>query len=191
MSTYLLFDTDWVLIQSPMWSDEYSRRTWLDPHSMKPFFAWIFQECTIGRADLREVIVPFLEEWKWEWSPEEYLKAWFEFENQPDIELIWEIQKLRKNGIKCYIATNQEKYRLEYLKKEMHFENLFDGIFCSAEMGLKKPEKKYYQVIIDTLGVDPSDIIYFDDALENIESVRSLGIDARLYTRREDFTHIS
>jgi HAD superfamily hydrolase (TIGR01509 family) len=73
----------------------------------------------------------------------------------------------------------------------MNFENLFDGIFCSAEMGLKKPEKEYYESIINTLGVDPSNIIYYDDALENIESARSLGIDARLYTDRESFTHIS
>lgn len=71
----------------------------------------------------------------------------------------------------------------------MYFENLFDGIFCSAEMGLKKPEKAYYQSIINTLGVDPSEIIYYDDALENIESARSLGIRAVHYRSIDDFSH--
>ena len=187
MSTYLLFDTDWVLIQSPMWSDEYSRRTWLDPLIMKPFFAWIFQECTIGKADLREVILPYLKEWRWDRTVDEYLQAWFDFENQPDTVLLAKIQELRTSWIQCHIATNQEKYRLKYLKKEMHFESLFDSIFCSAEMGLKKPEKAYYESIINTLRVDPSDIIYYDDAVENVESARKLGIRTVHYRSIDDF----
>lgn len=69
----------------------------------------------------------------------------------------------------------------------MNFDQLFDGIFCSAEMGMKKPEIAYYETIIDSLGIDPSDIIYYDDALENIESAKSLGIRAVHYKSISDF----
>ncbi len=186
--THFLFDTDWVLISSPMWSDEYSRRTWLDPRVMKPFFTWVFQECTLGKADLREMLQPYLTEWKWEWSVDAYLKAWFDFENQPDRELIGKIQELRKKWIQCHVATNQEKYRLEYIRTEMWFGAYFDSIFCSAEMGMKKPQEAYYQHIISSLHANPSDIIYFDDALENIESASSLGVKAIYYKSIRDFS---
>ncbi len=182
----MLLDVDGVLIHSPMWSHEYCRRVWLDPIVMKPFFVGVFQDCTIGKADLREIIIPFLQEWHWKWSVDEYLKSWFDFENRPDTTLIEKIQELRISWIQCHVATNQEKYRLKYLKKEMNFENLFDSIFCSAEMGKKKPQETYYQKIIDTLWVAPSDITYYDDALENIESARNLGIRAVHYRSIHD-----
>jgi putative hydrolase of the HAD superfamily len=179
---HILFDTDGVLVHSEMWSNEYSRRAWLAPHAMKPFFSWVFQDCLIGGSDLREAIAPFLHTWWWEWSVDEYLRAWFDYENKPDTLLIEKIQELRKKWIKCYVATNQEKYRLEYLKKEMHFEGLFEGVFCSAEIWYKKPQEMYYTHVIETLWVDPSEIIYFDDDEKNISQAKSMNIDAHLYT---------
>lgn len=188
MSYSILFDTDWVLVRSPMWSEEYSYQAWIDPKIMKPFFTGVFQKCILWTADLREVIVPFLRDWWWEWSSDEYLQAWFDFENQPDRELIAKIQELRRKWVRCYVATNQEKYRLKYLRNVMNFENLFDGIFCSAEMGMKKPDVEYYKKIIDTLWVPPSDIIYYDDAHENIEVAKNLGIQSVFYTTIHDFS---
>lgn len=185
---YILFDTDGVLVHSPMWSLEYCQRAWLDPAIMKGFFTGVFQECLLGKADLRKVIAPFLLDWWWSGNVDEYLKSWFDFENQPDHELIEKIQELRKNWIQCYVATNQEKYRLDYLRNEMNFGDLFDGIFCSAEMGTKKPDPKYYQSIINTLWVSPSDIMYYDDAEENIESAKCIGIHSIHYRTFSDFS---
>lgn len=158
------------------------------PDVMKEFFTGIFRECTIGKADLKEVLPPFLEHWWYDGTVGEYLQEWFDFENRPELALIEEIQKFRASWTKCYIATNQEKYRLEYLRKEMKFDTFFDGIFCSAEMGRKKPEKEYYQFILDSLSIGPDEIIYFDDSLENIEVARSIGINSVLYRDRSDFT---
>ena len=155
---------------------------------MKPFFSWLFQQCIVGKVDLREVIAPFLPDWWWKWSTDEYLEAWFDFENKPDHELIEKIQGLRKKWVKCYVATNQEKYRLDYIRNEMNFGDLFDGIFCSAEMGMKKPDPKYYESIIDTLWVQPSDIMYYDDAEENIEVAKNVGIQAIYYKGIWDFS---
>lgn len=185
---HILFDLDGVLIHTSMWSTEFIRIYSLPPDAMQDFFLGVFRECTIGKADLREILPEFLERWWYEKWGEDFLREWFDYENHPDKELIEKIQELRTNGVKCYVATNQEKYRLAYLKYEMYFENLFDGIFCSAEIGYKKPEKEYYQYIIDTLMVAPSDILYFDDALENIEAAHSLGIHARLYRSISDFS---
>lgn len=70
----------------------------------------------------------------------------------------------------------------------MNFESLFDTVFCSAEMGVKKPQKEYYEYIIDTLNVDAHDIIYYDDALENIESASSLGVKAIHYKSIRNFS---
>ena len=54
----------------------------------------------------------------------------------------------------------------------MRFDEYFDGVFCSAEIGYKKPQKEYFEYILSVLSVPPDQILYFDDAEENIEIAR-------------------
>ena len=93
---HILFDTDGVLVHSETWSEIYAQKVGLDPILMKPFFTGIFKECTLGKADLKVSIHPFLKEWKWEKSPDEFLQAWFDFENKPDSKLLALIQEFRE-----------------------------------------------------------------------------------------------
>lgn len=69
---HILFDTDGVIVRSDMWSNEYSRRSGISSEVMKPFFRDIFGDCIIGKADLKEVIKPYLTLWNWTGSVEEY-----------------------------------------------------------------------------------------------------------------------
>ena len=94
-STHILFDVDGVLIHTETWSSEYLKRNHLPSDTMKDFFSGIFRECTIGKADLKDILPPFLEKWGYRGNVDEYLKEWFDFENSPDAELMKEIQKLR------------------------------------------------------------------------------------------------
>ena len=170
----ILFDVDGVLIHAENWSKEFIQRNNLPPDAMSDFFGGIFRDCTMGKADLKEILPPFLEKWRWERSVDDFLYEWFQFENKPDTELISKIQELRKEGINCYVATNQEKYRLEFLRNEMKFSEYFDGIFCSAEIGLKKPQKEYFDYILKSLEISPDKVVYFDDSAENIDVASGL-----------------
>lgn len=184
---HFLFDTDVVIVHSDMWSQEYSRRTGITTDIMIPFFRWVFQDCIIGKADLKEVISPYLGEWWWSEGPQKYLDAWFAYENNIDKQVIEKVREYRKSWIACHVATNQEKYRLKYLKNEMWFSREFDSVFCSAEIGYKKPQKEFFIAILENLKVkNPSDITYFDDSEENIEAASKIGINAILYKTIDD-----
>lgn len=178
---HILFDTDGVVVHSDMWSNEYVRRNHLSTDIMVLFFRWAFQDCLIGKADLKESIAPYLPSWWWTGSASEYLDAWFAYENHIDTAVIEKVRTYRQDWIQCHIATNQEKYRLAYLRNQMGFNRDFDSVFCSAEIGSKKPDTEFFMHILSTLGADPSDIWYFDDAVENIESAKKIGINAILY----------
>lgn len=62
----ILFDADGVVIRSEMFSNHYQRTRGLLPDDMLPFYKGIFQECLTGKADLKEVIAPWLKTWHWE-----------------------------------------------------------------------------------------------------------------------------
>jgi putative hydrolase of the HAD superfamily len=176
-----MFDADGVVIQSQMFSDKYAQEFDINISELDDFFQTDFQACLVGKSDLKIVIKPWLKKWNWSKSVDEFLDYWFKAEHKLNFDLIENIKELRESKIKCVLATNQEKYRLEYMKKEMDFETTFDKIYSSNLIGFKKPATQYYEYILNDLNVNPSDIIFYDDRQENIESAKLLGINANLY----------
>jgi len=183
----ILFDADGVVIRSKMFSAHYQQIQGLSPDDMLPFYKGIFQECLTGRADLKEIIVPWLKKWKWNGDVDGFLLQWFQYEHKIDQKVVDLIQELRKNTVSCYLATNQEKYRTQYMRNEMGFEQVFNGIFSSAEIDSKKPQTEFYEFIFRKLGVNKDKILYTDDTASHVEGAKMAGIDSYLYTEFEPF----
>ncbi|MGC2775806.1 MAG: HAD-IA family hydrolase [Bradyrhizobium sp.] len=53
---------------------------------------------------------------------------------------------------------------------------LFDHVIESAKIGLRKPDPRIYQMMIETLGVSPSDCVYLDDLGVNLKPAREMGM---------------
>ncbi|UYO47943.1 HAD-IA family hydrolase [Rhodopseudomonas palustris] len=53
---------------------------------------------------------------------------------------------------------------------------LFDHVIESAKIGLRKPDPKIYQMIIEALGVDPKACVYLDDLGVNLKPAREMGM---------------
>jgi putative hydrolase of the HAD superfamily len=53
---------------------------------------------------------------------------------------------------------------------------LFDHIIESAKIGLRKPDPKIYQMMIEALGVDPRACVYLDDLGVNLKPAREMGM---------------
>lgn len=85
----------------------------------------------------------------------------------------------------CYLVTDQEKYRAEYMKKVM-FKDVFDGYFISAELGVTKTDPSFFEKVIAQLqvkyqGLDAQDIIFFDDSQSKVNTACSVGVRGELY----------
>ena len=53
---------------------------------------------------------------------------------------------------------------------------LFDHVIESAKIGLRKPDPRVYQMMIETLKVDPRHCIYLDDLGVNLKPAREMGM---------------
>ena len=187
MTKAVIFDTDGMVVITDMFSVKYCDEYKIPYENILPFFKNEFQPCLIGKADLKEQIKPYLDKWGWEKSIEEFLEYWFQAEHHIDQRVIKTISQLRKSGIKCYLATNQEIYRTNYLKNEMGFKTVFDQIFSSAEIGFKKPQVEFFNVVIKEIGLDRNEIQFWDDTQKNVLAAKEAGFDAHLYTKFEEF----
>lgn len=59
---------------------------------------------------------------------------------------------------------------------EQKFDDAFDHMVISAEVGVMKPEAKIYQIALEQAGVSPNEAVFVDDFIENIEACEALGM---------------
>src|SRR5258708_4767313 len=134
MITTLLFDADGVLINGAKFSVQLAKDYGISPEKTRSFFTNEFNRCLVGEADLKEELQKHIKGWGWKGSVDELMEYWFRVEHTIDQDLILYIQQLRSQGIKCFVATNQEKYRAKYMLENMRFAQSFDGVLASAHL---------------------------------------------------------
>ena len=59
-------------------------------------------------------------------------------------------------------------------------DDFFRKKFLSFEIGAEKPSEEIYQAVIDGIGCEPSDILFFDDSDVNCDAARKMGLQARV-----------
>lgn len=184
----ILFDADGVLINAELFSKVLEREYGISTEVTTPFYNGPFQACLTGDADLKEIIKPYLEKWGWKKSVDEFLMEWFKAEHVINEELVDYIQQLRNKGVKCYLTTNQEKYRAEYMLEQMGFNNSFDKVYASAHLGHKKPELRFYEKVLEDIGdVDKDEVLFWDDSPSKVAGAKEFCIHAEIYTSFKDF----
>jgi putative hydrolase of the HAD superfamily len=190
MIKHILFDADGVLVHAEMFSVGLEAKYGITHEQTQPFYRGVFQGTLKGDGDLKELIEPYLKEWGWTKTVDDFLNEWFEYEHILDDEIIAYIQKLRADGYKCYLATNQEKYRGQYMIDKMGFGKSFDKTFVSAHLGVGKPDVEFFEKVVKVIGAKKDEVLFWDDAKENIEGAKKFGIHAEFFESFDTFKDI-
>lgn len=104
-----------------------------------------------------------------------------------DQNVIEVVKKVRANGYKTLICTNNFPARINGLQNRFKFLDDFDGMAISYEVKSSKPDSKIYQKLIEVSGVSANEIVYADDHEENILEAQKLGIQAFFYEGFDKF----
>ncbi|HZS78506.1 MAG TPA: HAD-IA family hydrolase [Ktedonobacteraceae bacterium] len=188
MIRVILFDVDGVLAIGEPFSKHLARTYGITPDLTRSFFEGRFLNCLTGKADLKEELADRLPAWGWSSSIEAFLDEWFRFEHRINEPLIAYVQQLRQQHIRCYLATNQEKYRTAYLLAQMGFAGAFDGMFSSTYLGYMKGDEAFFASVLSQLpDVKANEILFWDDSPANVEVARKAGLHAEVYSSFSDF----
>ncbi len=192
MNKILLLDTDGVLIpKEKFFSTRYAEEKGISDTLLLPFFQGEFRRCQAGGCDMKVELTKYMKDWQWTGSVDEFLAYWFASEPDPSTVALEVVAGLRKAGIKCYMATDQERYRAQYLWNKVGLSEYFDGAFFSCDLKAGKASLEFWKKVLALLGnPPPKDVIYFDDERENVEAASSFGIDARIFTNIEEVKSI-
>lgn len=188
MIKVIIFDADGMLLSQERPSIFLPKDYGISTEQLNPFFNGPFQDCLIGKADLKEVILPYLTAWNWSEGLESFLKLWFTREVRMNTELSKYISELRAQGIVCILATNQEKYRFQYMLEDLGFAKIFNRTYASSNVGYKKPKSEFFQKIMEDLGnINKEEILFWDDREENVQGAKDFGFNSELYTTFDNF----
>ena len=81
-----------------------------------------------------------------------------------------------KYNTKIIIATNHISYVKKYILN--NFDNKYiDDIIISAEINEIKPNINFYKHILNKYNIEPQELLFLDDNINNINGAKELGIN--------------
>ncbi len=102
------------------------------------------------------------------------------FAEKPEVT---EIVQGLQGSTRLFVLSNTNTIHYSYIEENFaFFQKSFEAQFLSFRLGLRKPDPAIFSSVIDTTGLAPASILYFDDMEEHVEAAKELGIDARLFT---------
>jgi len=78
-------------------------------------------------------------------------------------------------------VNNESRAMNDYRLRKFGLSEFFTGFFTSCYLGVRKPDRRIYQIALDVLERDPEDVAFVDDRQENVAAAASLGIHGIRY----------
>ena len=86
------------------------------------------------------------------------------------------VQELRAAGLRLGVLTNNVLEFRERWRAMMPFDEWFDDVVDSHEVGVRKPNPAIYQLALARLGADAARTAFLDDVPTNVAAADAVGI---------------
>ncbi len=100
-----------------------------------------------------------------------------------DLQLLEFIRGLRKQYKVGLISNAWSGLRPWIISKK--FEDVFNAMTISAEVGVMKPDARIYRIALESLDVASAESVFMDDFPDNVEGARTVGMQA-IYFKQVD-----
>ena len=91
------------------------------------------------------------------------------------------MEEIKKAGYLVGILSNMPMNFLVWARENLPVFSLPHAGVFSCEENLVKPEEAIYRKMLSLLGVEPNELVFFDDKIDNIEGAKALDIEAILW----------
>jgi len=118
-------------------------------------------------------------------------KAWNALLLDLPEERVQLIRKL-KNNHSVYLLSNTNAIHIDAFKKQLSnrkwlaFCKLFDKMYLSHELGLRKPDVKIFEYILKEQKLKAEEVFFIDDSPQHIASAKKIGIHCHHLLDDED-----
>ena len=105
------------------------------------------------------------------------------------------IKKLKDNNV-IYLLSNTNSIHINALKEQLGnkqwlaFCKLFDKMYLSHELGLRKPDTKIFEYILKEQKLKAEEVFFIDDSPQHIASAKKLGINCHHLLDNQEITSL-
>jgi putative hydrolase of the HAD superfamily len=183
----ILFDLGGVIVEvasraeihtwmpTPLDLSEWTER-WPAEHVFEAFEMGLLTESEFGER--------FVAEFPLTTTPEVFLAA-FESWNRALMPGAVDLLAELRETYRLAALSNTNALHWKRLEGEFGIPTLFERVFTSYELGLRKPDPAIYVHTLSALNVRAEDVLFFDDNPANIAAARDLGMQAHRVDRPE------
>ncbi len=100
----------------------------------------------------------------------------------PDLEMLDAVRRAHAAGVRTGLVSNS--WGIHRYPHEL-FDELFDGVVISGELGIRKPSRRMYELGAERAGVPAERCVYVDDLPFNLTPAEQLGMAAVHHTSAE------
>jgi 2-haloacid dehalogenase len=115
----------------------------------------------------------------------ELIDAWFERyeemlggETPGTVEIL---RELRSRSVPIYALSNWSAETFPIARKRFECLSWFNGVLLSGEAKVLKPDRRIFEIFLDTFRIEPSRAVYIDDRSENVETAIELGMSGIVF----------
>jgi putative hydrolase of the HAD superfamily len=185
----VLFDADGVLQRGNGGdlSPRLERALGFLPEPLEPFISDVLdaeRPALAGQAELLDLLEPVLRSWGAPGKARALAELWWHC-IEPDAAVFSVIAQLRRQGLCCVLATNQQRFRADYMRRTLGYEARFDRSFYSYELGCVKPEPRYFEAIVQSLALPAEQLLFIDDLEPNVLAARGVGLQAAQFVNTQ------
>lgn len=129
-------------------------------------------------------------------SSNQIVKAWNANLLGVNEESISILNKIRNLGYKMYILSNTNEIHFSsiqqkfYNKYSYELSILFDDVFLSFEIGLRKPDNEIYKYVLNKINLEAEQVLLIDDLKANIESAKNMGIKTHYHRTNDPLNYL-
>lgn len=199
MTRAVFFDVDGVLVHGyharpalqRHWDANLLADLGVDPERFRNEFIFdiFIKQVVVGEMSLVEALDRRLPALGYRSSPMVFVHYWLSHDSTLNQPLLAVVRQLKaRSDLKLYIATNQDHLRAQWLWQTLGLGELFEDMFYSARIGVRKPERGFFDFIEQRIGPQSEPPLFFDDTPKVIEGARRAGWEAIQFDSLDDCT---
>jgi glucose-1-phosphatase len=87
-----------------------------------------------------------------------------------------------KKKYRLFLLSNTNVLHVPHFREKLtlqtgaKMEDIFEKVFYSHVLGMRKPDREIYEYVLKDGGLDPEETLFIDDMEENVIAARGLGI---------------
>lgn len=92
-----------------------------------------------------------------------------------------------KQNYRTYLLSNTCEPHIEAFERDLYlkhgvknFDDYFDKVYYSCRIGMRKPDKEIFELVLKENDLKPEETVFIDDSIQHVKAAGECGINAYL-----------